>query len=82
MEVVHNECEHLPSTSLPQSNINSVLHRVWKGWRTTNGAQGRGRTLKLKVKPLEVDQEKFPEKDWTFSLGKIMRQISLHTVFV
>lgn len=45
MEVMHNECEHLPSTSLPQSNINSTSRWVWKGRRTTNGAQGRGRTL-------------------------------------
>lgn len=44
MEVMHNECEHLPSTSLPQSNINSTSRGVWKGRRTTNGARGRGRT--------------------------------------
>lgn len=44
MEVMHNECEHLPSTSLPQSNINSTSCGVWKGRRTTNGARGRGRT--------------------------------------
>lgn len=45
MEVMHNECEHLPSTNLPQSNINSTSLRVWKGRRRTNGALGSGRTL-------------------------------------
>lgn len=51
---MHNECEHLPSTSLPQSNINSTSHRVWKGRRRTNGVRGSGGLWKQKVKPLEV----------------------------